>query len=452
MAETINERKKTYYKLVTRKAAAIYASWEKKGVTSKQLAAKAYDYAYDKRLKTDNSYRFNVFAFAYALGMRIEKRYNTFFRKLFRLFAFIRERNALALLKRVVGFYSYTDIRVIIEAEAEKIAILLSRRNDNKTTGGGKRVGVEEVATEEEIENFINEDSLKEEQKTTETDLENDKEVSKENPQEPHSEKTDKSAREKISVDEVKAEEKSGAEKKDSSKEEKNKALEKEETAEKGKDNETIESKKQTEAKQTEKSVANTSILAEEMVAEQGREEIEPTPFPIFRDPGNSNSATGKNNDAIENKAQNETSTNAKNENVDRNARVETEQSKSVFPVFHGEKGGATNVATNSREKPSESLLESISKDMPQENSNKQEMYISEENKARLALNESMSDKQRIAYAEQLKEAAKLAMAREESAWREQVSVADNGNVSQPSSKVSVNPQNKGAVPQGVKR
>ena len=89
MALTMDEIKNRYYKLVLEKGNAVYASFGKRGMTSKRLVVQANTYAFDKRLKTDGVFRFHALAFAYALGLRVEKRYSTFLRKLFRIFAFL---------------------------------------------------------------------------------------------------------------------------------------------------------------------------------------------------------------------------------------------------------------------------------------------------------------------------------------------------------------------------
>jgi hypothetical protein len=99
MVLTINKQKERYYELVVEKANKICSSWVKTSTRSKQIVAKAMEYAFDKRLKTDVKYRFQVLAFAVALKMRFDKRYSGFWHKLIFLFSYLRERNALNVLK-----------------------------------------------------------------------------------------------------------------------------------------------------------------------------------------------------------------------------------------------------------------------------------------------------------------------------------------------------------------
>ena len=103
MTLTIDELKERYYKVVLEKGSEIYSFWCKNKTKSKRIVAKANEYAFDKRLKSNEKVRFYALAFAYALGLRLEKRYRRFLCKLLRLFAFIRERKALRILKKVLS-------------------------------------------------------------------------------------------------------------------------------------------------------------------------------------------------------------------------------------------------------------------------------------------------------------------------------------------------------------
>ena len=170
MAITMDERKDRYYKLVVKKGSAIYSLWGNSGTISKQIVAKANEYAFDERLKSDYSYRFQVLAFTYALELRLEKRYKGFFRKLFRLFAYLRETEACRLLKRVMGFSSATPMLEMISVEMERLAMRLSERDDDQTAGGGKRVGASDMTLEEGLQSILGE-NVQEEQKTEEKDV-----------------------------------------------------------------------------------------------------------------------------------------------------------------------------------------------------------------------------------------------------------------------------------------
>lgn len=88
MALTTSERKERYYRFVLDRANALCSSWGKRAVRSKQLVVQAKEYAFDKRLKTNISYRFQVLVFTYALELRIAKRYGMLLRKIFHIFAF----------------------------------------------------------------------------------------------------------------------------------------------------------------------------------------------------------------------------------------------------------------------------------------------------------------------------------------------------------------------------
>ena len=86
MTLTLDQRKERYYKLVLEKASTLHSSWVTNSITSKKLVEKANEYAFSTKIKTDANYRFKACVFIVALGIRIKKRYNTFFRRLFRIF------------------------------------------------------------------------------------------------------------------------------------------------------------------------------------------------------------------------------------------------------------------------------------------------------------------------------------------------------------------------------
>ena len=445
MALTVEEVKIRYYQTVLEKGNAIYASWGKHGTTSKQIVAKANDYAFDKRLKTDEVFRFHTLAFAYALGMRLEKRYSTFWCKLFRLFAFLREREALKILKRVLGFSSNTDLQEMIDAESEKLFDRLSNRTDKDSKSGGKRAGKGELSVEEELENFLEECTEEEKEVDKAADKDEDKELSSDKTEtaekkgEEASKETEDKDREKISVEESKDPSKEGEEKKEDGKQIKTEEREKTETTEK--EGDSFDSPK--EEKAEEKSAANTSILAEKMIAEQAKENEPLSPFPVFRE--KDGIEFGGKEDAA---PSGESEAKGKADSVNGSARTEGEIGKTPFPVFHGEKVGGVNGNEKPIEKLADKMDESLAdkldvKDIAttkEKNSGKQ-MEISEENKARIALNTTMSEKQIRRIAEKLMRDAEAQMERETQAWREKISVEEGPHVDKGPSQPVANQQ-----------
>ena len=155
MAITIADRKEKYYKLVLIKGEGIYFSWEEKRVKSKRIVAKANEYVLDKRLQSDFSYRFHALSFAYALGLRLTNRYRGFIRKIFRIFAYLRERNAFWKLKNALGGDIDTDVRDLVSVDAEKISVQLSIRSEGRLQSGGKNVAVGDEIFEKELQKFF---------------------------------------------------------------------------------------------------------------------------------------------------------------------------------------------------------------------------------------------------------------------------------------------------------
>ena len=201
MALTIKERKDRYYEIVQEESNKIYLSWDNQRITSKQLVAKANEYAFDERLKKNPSFRFYAFAFLIALENRINKRYCTFFRKLFHLFAYLREKSALKTLKRVFDFNVFDDVKEMLEIEIERIIVILSQQQNKNTTHGGKR-SEKEMLFEEKLNSFFKECLLEDEQKETEHDLEVDKQIETDDNEKSFTVKTETAQREKISVQE----------------------------------------------------------------------------------------------------------------------------------------------------------------------------------------------------------------------------------------------------------
>ncbi|MBO5737226.1 MAG: hypothetical protein J6S04_05415 [Clostridia bacterium] len=451
MTSTIDERKEKYYKVVLEKAKGVYASWGKSGVTSKGIAAQANAYAFDKRLKTDAAYRFRAVIFACALGMRMEKRYATFLQKLFRLFAFLRERKALALLKRVLGYHSNADMLEMIAAEIEKLAELLSKRNGQDTTGGGKRSVMGDLSLEEAMESFIEEATKEEAQKTDEKDLTADKAEGLETQGKQTAVKTEP-MREQIAVKEFETAKDGGKTKQDPSKQQKTETLQKEDRAQK----ETQESGK--DAKPTEKAVEIPSVFTEPMEIEQKQQEKIPSPFPIFRD-NDGGKTVETQQDAFESQDEAQNFTNEKGEGVG----ADKEKVNSPFPVFNRENGTgggpekpmeksdgkedktSEKSEEKTTEKPKEKETKTEGKDTQVDNN------LSEENKARLALNDSLTDQERELIANHIQEMAKTMLAQEEAEWREKISITDNSVNTQMSEKVQTNAQGS-AIIQNTKK
>ena len=461
MGLTIDERKERYYKLVLEKANKIYSSWGTNGITSKQLVAKANAYAFDNRLKTNADYRFYTLAFAVALGIRLEKRYGTFFRRLFRFFAYIRERAALKTLKSVLGFHSYTDIREMTEVEAEKIIVLLSQQENRRATGGGKRFETGDITLDEALNSFFNECIQEDEPTAAENNVDTDKVKNSDDHGEPSPMKLEEAQREKISVEELENGELVGEQKKKTNSPTKIEKAEKE-TA-KMTETDVAENKKA--EKPVEKTVASTSILAETMVLEQGREEDLPSPFPVFREKSESKTAIDDKKESVPSKEKNEPKIERGNdENANKDIHAETNRDKSPFPVFHGEKTGAVKAPEKAveREIKENKEIKEIKEikefkefkefDLSEEKTLHTQAEISDENKVRIALNVTMRNEEIQAIVEQLKAAANVEMQKEEQAWREKISIESGGNETKLSVKENAPSSNKGAITPGPKK
>ena len=76
---------------------------------------------------------------------------------------------------------------------------------------------------------------------------------------------------------------------------------------------------------------------------------------------------------------------------------------------------------------------------------------ISDENKARIALNTTMSKEEIWAIVKQLQTAANIEMQREEQEWREKISIA-NSNETKVSLKEAAPSSNKGAIAPSPKK
>ena len=433
MALTIEERKERYYKFVLEKANKIYTSWQANGITSKEIVAKANEYAFGKSLKLDASYRFRALSFIVALGIRLEKRYSTFLRRLFHFFAYIRERSALKRLKRVFGFEGDTDIREMIELEIENMVLLFSQQENRGSTGGGKRSEMGDISVEEALDSFFNE-YAQEEEKEAENKLEVDKLEKLDSSGEPSSEKTEDAQREKFSVEELGKGEQFALQMK-----EKNASTGKEQTVTK----ETVNSKSdivenEKIEKSVDKTVVNTNSIADIAILEQESEEHLSSPFPIFR--------KNHEGDIVKNKEQNPISTNEEAERKTEKMNGEThnkdiprktDRHNSPFPVFHGEKVTTGNTPEKTTERETKDVTET--KDIKDTKNTKhikssetktvhEQPKISEENKARMSLNTTMSEEEIFALVAQLISSANLTMNKDQQVQREKVTIEHGAN------------------------
>ena len=455
MTLTLDQRKDRYYKLVLEKASVLYSSWVSKGILSKQIIARANEYAFSTKIKSEANYRFKVCVFIVALGIRIKKRYKTFFRRLFRIFSYFREKSALKMLKRILGYDGDTDIKEMLEIEIDKIAILLSNRNNDATSGGGKRIGKDDLTLDEEIDLFF-EDCEKEDEKTlSEEKLKLDKESKLDLPEEKPLDKHDETEREKISVKEVNKEEKSIETKKESDNKTKLNITEKEIDTPKT----SVEEQPKIEKAET-KSVAETSILAETMVLGQDKEEI-PSPFPVFRDNVDNNVSIKGKEDLTLQTSKTEIKVEGKTaDNLNVDTKIDFDKEKNPFPVFN--KGNGEGVQKGP-DKPIEKEIKSSqegrdvadSKDFKDDGklnfSVEEKKYptleVSVENQVRRNLIYTMSDEQVDAMIDMIKESAKVEMERVEQEWREQISVSqDTGDVKNNVKPIESAPKNENIV------
>lgn len=466
MALTMNERKERYYKLVLEKANEMYATWQTNSIRSKRLVAQANEYAFDNRLKIDAFFRFRVLVFVVALEIRLEKRYGTFFRRLFRIFAYIRERSALRMLKRVFGYQSYTDIREMIELEAEKIILLFSQQKNRRSTGGGKRAEIGDIMLEDQLNSFLQECIQEDEQKALDNNVATDKIEKLKVDGESFPVKADETQREKISVEEFAQGEHVGDQKKDTNAPTKVEQTEKQTT--KATETDIVENDKI--EKPVEKTVVSTSILAETILLAQEQEKDLPSPFPVFREHSEGKIADSGNLE----KENNGTKIERENaEKPDKNIHIETDREKTPFPVFHGEKTGEVKAPENVAEKEIKEVRENkASKESTgitditditgsAEITDFEILHkptvdvlanISEENKARISLNVTMSKEEIQAITAQLKAAANIEMEKQEQAWREKISIANGDNEIKASVKETATVSHQGTIASGLKK
>lgn len=440
MSLTIDKRKERYYTIVLEKANVIYNSWSTLAIKSKKLVAQANEYVFNNRLKTDVNYRFQALAFTVALEMRIKKRYDTFFRLLFRLFAYLRERKALKTLKGILGFSHFAEIREMIYVEAETIIVMLSNLKNRKSTGGGKITVLADMMLEDALNDFFQE-YLQEEQ-TVENHLEAEEVDALEDKQEQLPINEEDTQREKISVAEVETKEQEGLFKKQTNETKKAEQTKKEtvetvDTVEKEiKENKNVE-------KNTEKTQANPFIVSEvEKPSQESSSKSQP--MPIFKQEIEGKTVAEKKDDsALPNDKAEEKMEKENGEAYDKGIRVELDKDKTPFPVFNGEKVAVVNTPGKTVDAPIEPLVETTFY---------QPMYVSEENKARIALNITMNKEEIHAITQQLKTAANMQMESEEQAWREKISIANGAPQTTTSVKDKPSLPNQVAIVPGVKK
>ena len=129
-----------------------------------------------------------------------------------------------------------------------------------------------------------------------------------------------------------------------------------------------------------------------------------------------------------------------------------------MFPVFKGEKGGSGGENKSKPEQSTDKTLEKdverlIEKEVKEEQGKPDQVKnLSEENKARYALMNSLSEQEIRQLVDHVKEMARLTMEQEEAAGREQFSVTQSSNDTQMSEQVSASKQNGGAILQNAKK
>jgi hypothetical protein len=460
MALTIDELKNRYHEIVLKRADAIYFSWGNARKVSKQIVAKAKEYAFDERLKVDWAFRFEVFAFTHALGMRLKKRYNTRLRKLFRIFAFLRERDAFNILKQLLNWDDGMDIRELLDIEIENLFIVLSQYRDRHSQGGGKRVEIGELWVEEKIEKFLEACALEELEKSEMKASLFEKAKGLETPGKTAPEKVEISNREKISVDEKKDVEQ-GVEKEKVKPQASKKEERKQENLEQ-KQTESPEGKKV--EKSTEKSVANASILAEIMIAEQRREKVSNNFAPPSQKVSDEKSSVAEKEVSAERKEENARKVSCEEDApAENDSRIEFNRGRGLPFVGRNEDAPSIKNFEKPIEKPiekpkDEPTEEFLDLGLDKELRVKEEipiyetMDISEENRERIKLNITMCKPQIQAITSQLQKAAQMIMEEEERAWREKISVAEGKNTVQTQASGVVNHSNNDNTIYAIKK
>ena len=412
-----DERDSKYYALVLKKGEGEYASWINNGMSSKQLVEKANEFLFDNRLKTDFAFRLRVLIFACALQIRMDKRYRGFWRKLIRLFAYLRERSALKMLKRAWGFAQTASLFEIIVEEFKKAADYLSQLKDRKTTGGGMIAQLTDPFAEIELDEYIEkvfeevENIRKNEfknkiglEKKTNVEIKGNKPIEKTSEKKVAPTPLVISNDNKTPTAENKTPEKTSEVKK-----------------------EVISGKKQ-ESKTTTKSLTDNGFILEMMPQDKEKEE-EISPFPVFRERIDEVNLSAKPTSQSENVKQ--TTTKETVENVNKDVKETTVKQDSPFPIFRQNGGRVIPV----EEKKPENKVKPLGKPTRERVS----VRVSEENQMRRDSNIKMSEKQINVIASQRQEFANIILAQEENAWKESIALENNANPNEPSVKVDEN-------------
>jgi hypothetical protein len=212
--------------------------------------------------------------------------------------------------------------------------------------------------------------------------------------------------------------------------------------------------------KSEQKSLANTSIFAEMMaLAEDSEEEIS-SPFPIFRDEPENKFTGEPNKESIQKNEGEHKAEKVVGGDADKGIRVDVNQEKTPFPVFHSERDGGVKVpektmqkeAQTTEPKRAQEYVAMEERNLLQEKAELVQPEISDENKARIAVNVTMRAEEIQAIAEQLKSAAKFEMEMAEKEWSKQVPVGQGGRERQPSAKEITPSSHQGGVVQGIKK
>lgn len=407
MAFTIDQRKEEYFTYIVEESEKTYAAWKNKGTPSKRIAEKARKYAYSKRLQSDFFYRFRALIFLCALELRLEKRYAKFLKKLFLLFPFLRERASFRLLKRLLGYINETQMRDLISVELERLAMEISKLKDTETAGGGKTSFLDEASILSELQSFFDLCAEAEAQEMNPLDFLLEKlSVSSGEVQENVSQDGGVK-REQISVEglsKVQAEKAQGKETKQE------KMLE--DGKQKREDVKQGEEEVKAPEKKAEKITQSTAIPSEIAAAFPKETQEENTPFPIFREEKIKENSLENKGVQDGGKPKDTPETKDVVEILEKGVHSENEKGKVPFPIFKGRE----EVLVQKTENPAGK----VEKENSSETSVREKMFISDENKIRIALRDSLSDAEKRAIAMHLQEMAELYASVEEQKWLEE--------------------------------
>lgn len=407
MAFTIDQRKEEYFTYIVEESEKTYAAWKNKGTHSKRIAEKARKYAYSKRLQSDFFYRFRALIFLCALELRLEKRYAKFLKKLFLLFPFLRERASFRLLKRLLGYINETQMRDLISVELERLAMEISKLKDTETAGGGKTSFLDEASILSELQSFFELCVQAESQEMNPLDFLLEKLSVPSGEVQENVSQDGGVKREQISVEglsKVQAEKAQGKETKQE------KMLE--DGKQKREDVKQGEEEVKAPEKKAEKITQSTAIPSEIAAAFPKETQEENTPFPIFREEKIKENSLENKGVQDGGKPKDTPETKDVVEILEKGVRSENEKGKVPFPIFKGRE----EVLAWKTENPAGK----VEKENSSETSVREKMFISDENKIRIALRDSLSDAEKRAIAMHLQEMAALYASVEEQKWLEE--------------------------------